>query len=102
MDIFPGLTSSGSRVASTATLGVTETLGSIILESFVHHCDMNVVRDPRRSLLICRFHVYHTQVMILQQQGMDDETFHRKFLGVEFPLWSSSGQPHRQDEFPTP
>ena len=43
------------------------------------HCDM------LSTVLVRRFIVHHTQSMMLQPQGINDGTFHCKFLRTEFP-----------------
>ena len=43
--------------------------------------DINMIS----TVLVRRFITQHTQSMILQSQGINDVTFHCKFLGAEFP-----------------
>jgi hypothetical protein len=43
------------------------------------HCNMF------STVLVRRFITHHTQNMILQPEGINDGTFHCRFLGSEFP-----------------
>ena len=111
MVIFTGLTSSVSRVTSTVTLCVTETLVTIILASFVHPriClvgDVEVwepgttnaeevssdwsstISSWHRSCMTR--HTYSSWCSLTSYTGHDlaterDRCRDRKFLGTEFP-----------------